>query len=189
VTTELIFEFIDKLDRLYLYVEDGNPMLKQIEETGLPVYTRRCIVPTVYCTKYGIRGFSKNPHSRSVFTDLPLEMELLDNFINVLNTSPKDENGQPAHYTGGEHEGEIVVKHEVYFETYADTGEAAIKRVLEQLQRLLSGHVNLDVASCLHEFEIMPGEHSSVDGYVGPEATVPPDPFAKSKEKRKVSAD
>ena len=34
MTTELIFEFIDKLDRLYLYVEDGNPMLKQIEETG-----------------------------------------------------------------------------------------------------------------------------------------------------------
>jgi hypothetical protein len=142
-------------------------------------------MPTVYCKKCGITGFSKCPHCRSIFADgMPMEMELLDNFIHVRDISPKDENGQPTRYTGGDHEGEIVVKHEVYFETYADTQDIAMERVLSSLQSLLSQHINIKVASCVHEWELAPGEVSSIGcGHVGPEAKVPSDPFAGWKKK------
>jgi hypothetical protein len=143
-------------------------------------------MPAIYCKKCGIRGFSKCPHCRSIFTDrMPMNQDILDSFVHARDISPKDDNGQPIHYTGGDHIDEIVMKHEVYFETYADTPEEAIKRVLESLQELLRGHVNIDVASCVHEWELMPGERSSIGcGHTGPETTVPNDPFAGTKKDR-----
>jgi hypothetical protein len=77
-----------------------------------------------------MRGDSKCPHCRSVFADrIPLEMELLDNMIHVRNVSPKNDDGTPRLFNGGEHEGEIVIKHEVYFESHQPTDSEAIAAV------------------------------------------------------------
>jgi hypothetical protein len=108
-------------------------------------------------------------------------MELLDNMIHVRNVSPKNDDGTPRLFNGGEHEGEIVIKHEVYFESHQPTDSEAIAAVLQILQHLLTQPgINLTVASCVHNWEIMPGLKSEIGcGHVGPLAIVPPDPFTK----------
>jgi len=77
-------------------------------------------------------------------------------------------------------------RHEVSFWTYAKDDQNAIERILRTLQFVLTDKddpINIMVASCIHDWELMPGIKSEIDcGHVGPQNdNVPDDPFAKEK--------
>lgn len=142
----------------------------------------------IYCTKCGIRGDSKCPHHRSVFPDrMPDEQDALDNFIKVRTQYKLDDYGNRATYKWGPHEGELVCHKEVYFESYKNTDEEALLQVISFLQRVFSnGTIDLKVATCVHQWELMPGVHAEIGCCIGPiNDNVPVDPFENWKKENK----
>jgi hypothetical protein len=106
---------------------------------------------------------------------MPADQELLEQMINVRVVIAKNDDGSYRKFDDGS-----LVKHtEVWFQSYQETEEDAIASVLRSLFVVLNANINMDVAACVHEWELMPGERSSIGcGHVGPEAEVPADPFA-----------
>lgn len=146
----------------------------------------------IFCTKCGIRGDSKCPYCRSIFPgvlDDPLvsaAQEYFEMFLTV-ERKPDPEFHDTIWGTADENRAEWEKKmkgqrkHYVKFWTFAENEEEAIRKVLHALQTYLKvPGVNLNVAACVHEWALMPGEHSDIDcGHVGADIPVPPDPYQK----------
>jgi hypothetical protein len=99
--------------------------------------------------------------------------EYFEVFMSVGVASKNDrerlENGEDARF-------------EVKFWTYAPNRDEAILSILKSLKESLP-NVNLDVAACVHDWELMPGERSSIGcGHIGPQLseseTLPENPYA-----------
>ena len=134
----------------------------------------------IYCTKCGIRGFSKCPHCRSIFAnsrkdDAGAAQEYFEMFMSV-GLANKDDRAKLA--AGNE------VRFSVSFWTYEANEEAAILSILNSLKSCLP-KINLQVAACVHDWRLMPGEKSSIGcGCEGqPVGTVvPANPYAELVE-------
>lgn len=135
---------------------------------------------TIYCTKCGIRGWSKCPHCRSIFAsgrkdDAQMNQEYFEMFMSVGLKNKDDraklEAGEDARFT-------------VAFWTFEKTEEAAILSILHCLKESLP-KINLEVAACVHDWQMMPGEKSSIgcgceSAPVG--TVIPADPYAELVE-------
>ena len=135
----------------------------------------------IYCKKCGLRGDSKCPHCRSIFADehpdplVASAMESIEAFVSVR----ADEHDQSM---------DGKKRHHVSFWTYAQDGDEAIRRVLNRVHAAVATKgFNITVASCVHEWSLMPGEKSEIGcGHVGPpNDNVPADPYAEVKERSK----
>lgn len=145
-------------------------------------------MPEIYCKKCGLRGHSKCPYCRSIFpahshglsdNDALRQMaqEYFENFVEV-GLYENDEQRRKEDYeklNNGE-----SVRFRVSFWTYSNDRSYALASILERLAELLP-LVNIKVAACIHEWEFMPGQESSIGcGHKGKKrAKVPPDPFAQ----------
>lgn len=131
----------------------------------------------IYCAKCGIRGSSKCPHCRSVFGSSPTKdeqkwaQEYFEMFMSVGLQNPEDRaklaNGEEARFT-------------VTFWTYDTSEDTAIAAILGSLKEALQ-IANLTVAACIHDWQLLPGETSSIGcGHEGAPAgtIVPADPYA-----------
>ena len=127
----------------------------------------------VYCTKCGIRGTSKCPHCRSVFGSSPKDekqraaQEYFEMFLTVGLVNNDD---RPKVEAGEE------VRHKVSFWTYDASEEAAIKSILGSLTHYLP-LADLTIAACVHDWQLKPGERSTIGcGHEGaPKGTPIPD--------------
>ena len=134
----------------------------------------------IYCTKCGIRGFSKCPHCRSVFSegrkdDASWAQEYFELFMSVGLQNKEDRERLKA----GEE-----VRFQVSFWHYAASEEAAILSILDSLRAALP-QINLQVAACVHDWQMIPGEKSSIgcgceSAPVG--TVVPANPYAELVE-------
>lgn len=127
----------------------------------------------IYCKKCGLRGDSKCPHCRSVFADrnpnevARWEQEALERLLMVRSIeNTTTQKGESRFIVG------------VW--TYATDSQEALKKGLDRLNYALNTQgVNLKVAACIHDWELMPGVESSIGcGHKGPDGSVPEDPFA-----------
>lgn len=140
-------------------------------------------MPTIYCTKCGVRGSSKCPHCRSIFSNPKPKLEngetdymkaeaqeFFEMFASVKIDTESMKNRKDEHDD---------VRHFVSFWTYAQSESEALEKTLERLKFLLP-LTNIKVAACVHDWAIAPGEKSSIGcGHEGdPSAVMPPDPFA-----------
>ena len=115
-------------------------------------------MPEIYCTKCGIQGSSKCPHCRSVFSDHPKNEQqrwAQDYFEMFMNVGLKNRDDK-AKLEAGEQ-----VRFQVSFWHYANNDEEAIASILGSLHDALP-LANLTVASCIHDWQLMPGEASSI---------------------------
>lgn len=131
----------------------------------------------IYCTKCGVRGTSKCPNCRSIFGSRPTNekqvaaQEYFEMFMSI-GLKNKDDRAKIAE--GNE------AQHLVSFWHYAHDGQEAATSILSSLQHYLP-LANLEVAACLHDWQLLPGETSSIGcGCEGPAVgtPVPPDPYA-----------
>jgi hypothetical protein len=137
----------------------------------------------VFCKKCGARGSSKCPHCRKVFMDFPnndLErtaQQWLERYVRVRVADPWEKQRYPGE----------DIEYRVEFWTYEQSESEAIFSVLDSLRFWLP-LANLKVASCIHEWSLMPGEVSSIGcGHVGSlDLEVPPDPFAKELDPQEI---
>ena len=135
---------------------------------------------TIYCTKCGIRGWSKCPHCRSIFAngrkdDSGAAQEYFEMFMTVGLQNREDK----ALLDEGKD-----VRFKVSFWTYEANEEAAILSILNSLKSCLP-QINLEVAACVHDWRLMPGEKSSIgcgceSAPVG--TVIPADPYAELVE-------
>lgn len=129
----------------------------------------------IYCTKCGIRGMSKCPHCRSIFADSRKDdagaaQEYFEMFMSIGLMNKDD---RPRLEAGEE------VRFKVAFWTYEASEEAAILSVLNALKSCLP-KIDLQVAACVHDWQLIPGEESSIGCGCesAPAGTViPPDPY------------
>jgi hypothetical protein len=134
----------------------------------------------IYCTKCGIRGISKCPNCRSIFADSRKDdagaaQEYFELFMSIGLMNKDD---RPRLEAGEE------VRFKVAFWTYEATEEAAILSVLNALKSCLP-QIDLQVAACVHDWQLMPGETSSIGcGCESPPVgtIVPPNPYAEVVE-------
>jgi hypothetical protein len=113
---------------------------------------------------------------------MPVAQEALDNAINIRTTYARNDDGSVRVYAEDRKEAgqPIYTGREVYFRSYAKTDEEAIAEVLNMLKAVFKRDINMKVATCVHDWELMPGVKSSIDcGHVGPDREVPANPFAK----------
>lgn len=127
----------------------------------------------IYCKKCGLRGDSKCPHCRSIFSNAPYAQEMFEQFLNVRKFDKDEEPG-----SDGQRRWLVGVW------TYAVTDQEAMGRCLRSLQAFLTDpEINIEVVACLHDWDLMPGVKSSIGcGCVGAaNDNVPADPFATTK--------
>lgn len=136
----------------------------------------------IYCTKCGVRGNSKCPHCRSIFSDSPEDFKqraAQDYFEMFMAVAPRDDSDRKRLDNGED------ARFEVKFWTFSESEDEAIHSILNGLKEYLP-LVNLEVASCVHNWELMPGEISSIGcGHIGPPKyieTIPADPYAVPAE-------
>jgi hypothetical protein len=121
----------------------------------------------VYCKKCGLRGHSKCPYCRSVFSETnhgSLAQDIWEN-LGCVTDLPGEDN-------------QFLVGSRVF----AENEEEALRKGVTILGSFFTDpEFNMQVAGCVHEWALMPGERSSIGcGHVGEQsAIVPPDPYTK----------
>jgi len=138
----------------------------------------------VYCKKCGLRGWSKCTHCRNIFPDKNPDaiIDVAQEYFETFMTVEEDHDTPPA--DDGKH------RYEISFWTYASTDHAAMLSTLERLQQLLAiPGLSLKVAACIHQWELEPGEKSSMGcGHVGPEVKrMPANPYEKKASKENAT--
>jgi hypothetical protein len=126
-----------------------------------------------------LRGKSKCPHCRTIFAEQPpsgtkeLDLaygaqEYFESFMSVKAEGPINKLDKKQRFF-------------VSFWTFATSHDEAATKVLKRLSEVFATSVNLKVAACMHDFEIMPGQKSDIScGHVGaPAAIVPHNPYEK----------
>lgn len=112
----------------------------------------------IYCTKCGIRGSSKCPHCRSIFGDRPSDEKQVaaqEYFEMFMSVGLKNKDDREKLAAGNE------VRFTVNFWTYDVNEDGAMASILDSLKSYLP-LANLTVAACVHDWQLLPGEASSI---------------------------